>query len=101
MATHIEVSFRGVHRDPSVESAIHRWVARLEAMRIEVQRADVVVEPSGRKRTRITASIRLTDGTVQTSATMHADTYVGVADAFRALRHQSQPMLVVASTGKL
>jgi hypothetical protein len=92
MTTYIDVSFRGLVRDPSIEAAIHRWVARLEAMRLEIQRASVIVEPSGRKRTLVSTTVRLVDGTVRTSATVHADTYVGVADAFRAILRQHQPM---------
>jgi hypothetical protein len=91
VTSYIDVSFRGLPRDLSVEAAIHRWVARLEALRIEVQRAEVTVEPSGRKRTQISATVRLTNGCVQTTATVHADTYVGVANAFRAIRHQLLP----------
>lgn len=91
MTPYVDVSFRGLPRDPSVEAAINRWVARLESMRIEVQRAEIIVAPAGRKRTLISATIELTTGAVQTTATAHADTYVGVADAFRAIRKQLQP----------
>jgi ribosome-associated translation inhibitor RaiA len=91
MTTYIDVSFRDVSQNASIEAAIHRWVARLEAMRIEVQRAEVTVEPFGRKRTMISATVRLTNGHVETRASVHTDPYVCIANAFRAIR-QAQPI---------
>ena len=89
MTSYIDVSFNGLVQDPSVESAIHRWVARFEAMRIEVRWAGITVEPSGRRRTLVCLTMALTDGTVRTAATIHTDVYVAVADAFRAVRQQT------------
>lgn len=90
MTSYVDVTFRGIPKDPSVEASIHRWVARLEAMRIEIQRAYITVEPSGRHRTMVSVTVLLTNGSMPTTTTVHVNTYVGVADAFRAVRHQVQ-----------
>jgi sigma 54 modulation/S30EA-like ribosomal protein len=91
MTPYIEVSFSGLEPDPSVESAIHRWIARLEAMPIEIQRARVRLEPSGRRRIMVSVTLTLMDGIARAAATIQADVYVGVADAFRAVRQQMLP----------
>jgi hypothetical protein len=91
MLSYVDVTFRSMPKDASVEAAVHRWVARLEALRIAVQRAEVTIEASGRRRTVITLTLRLTDGSMWTAATAHADRYVGVADVFRAMKQQVQP----------
>lgn len=88
MSPVVEVRFRGLVHDPSVESAIHRWVARFESMRIEVQHVRVTLEPSRRRRTMVSLTLELTDGTAHASTTIHGDVYVGVADAFRTLRQE-------------
>jgi hypothetical protein len=92
MTPYVDVSFHGLPRDVSIEAAIHRWVARLEAMRIEIQRAQITVEVSGRRRTSVTLILRLMDGNSRTTASVHADAYVGVADAFRAAKQLLQPV---------
>jgi ribosome-associated translation inhibitor RaiA len=83
----LEVSFRGLPHLESIESAIQRWVARLEGIGSSVQRAEVVIEPDGRK-TRISVTVLRPDGTIEATTATHADIYVAVADAIRAL-HQS------------
>jgi hypothetical protein len=88
MTSYVDVTFARLDRAPSLESTIHRWVARIEAMRFDVQRASVVVESGGRGRTRICLTLSLTDGTSRTAAITHADAYVAVADAFRVVRQQ-------------
>lgn len=91
MTSYVDVSFHGLPHDGSIEASIQRWVARLEAMRIEIQRAQITVEPSGRRRTAITLTLLLLDGSSRTVGSVHADAYVAVADAFRAARKQFQP----------
>jgi hypothetical protein len=88
MTSYIDVNFQRIDRDPSIESAIHRWVARFEAMRFEVRRAAATVEPAGRHRTAVRLALVLADGTSQTAATSHVDPYVAVSDAFRLVRRQ-------------
>lgn len=88
MTSYIDVKFKRTDRNPSIESAIHRWVARFEAMRFQVQRAAATVEPSGRNRTTVRLALALADGTARTATTTHTDPYVAVSDAFRAVRHQ-------------
>jgi hypothetical protein len=62
-------------------------------MRIEVRGARVTVEPSRRRRTSISLTLHLTDGSVQTTATVHADVYVGVADMFRDVKQRIRPTI--------
>jgi ribosome-associated translation inhibitor RaiA len=88
MNSYVDVNFHRIDRDPSIESAIHRWVARFEAMRFEVQRASATVESTGRNRTTVCLTLVLADGTARTAATTHTDPYVAVSDAFRVVRHQ-------------
>jgi ribosome-associated translation inhibitor RaiA len=88
MTSYIDVTFARIERAPSIESTIHRWVARIEAMRFDVQRASVAVESDGRRRTRVSLTLSLMDGTSRTAAVTHADAYVAVADAFRVVRQQ-------------
>jgi ribosome-associated translation inhibitor RaiA len=88
MTSYIDVSFERTDRNPSIESAIHRWVARFEAMRFAIQRATAAIEPAGRNRTTVRLTLVLADGTTRTAATTHADPYVAVSDAFRVVRQQ-------------
>jgi ribosome-associated translation inhibitor RaiA len=88
MTPYIVVSFQGIDRNASVESAIHRWVARFEAMKFEVRRAIAILEPAGRNRTGVKLSMQLADGAVRRVVTTHDDPYVAVSDAFRQVRHQ-------------
>ena len=89
MTPYIDVTFQRIDRYPSIESAIHRWVARFEAMRLEVRRANATVEPAGRSRTAIKLTLVLGDGIARRAITMHADPYVAVSDAFRQVRQQA------------
>ena len=98
MNPYIRVSFQRVDRNPSIESAIHRWVARFEAMRFEVRRAIAVVEPAGRNRTTVHLAMALASGPSRTVTTTHTDPYVAVSDAFRSLRQQ---LLAVSPPGQL
>lgn len=88
MTSYIDVIFQRTDRNPSIESAIHRWVARFEAMRFEVRRAIATVEPAGRSRTAVHLTLVLADGASRLAATAHADPYVAVSDAFRMVRQQ-------------
>jgi hypothetical protein len=88
MTSYIDVDFQRTDRNPSIESAIHRWVARFEAMRFAVQRASAIVEPGGRNRTTVRLTRVLADGTARTAATTHSDAYVAVSDAFRVVRQE-------------
>ena len=88
MSSQVDVSFCGVPENPFVEASIHRWVARLEDRQIEVQRALIILEPSGRHRTLVSVTLLLTNGVVQTTAKVHADAYLGIANAFRDARRQ-------------
>lgn len=75
-------------RDPSLEAAVHRWVARLEWTPIEIHRAEVLIERAGRRRTVVRVSIGEVTGAAPTTATSHADAYVAVSNAFRDMRRQ-------------
>lgn len=97
MTSYVGVNFQRVDRNPSIESAIHRWVARFEAMRFEVRRAVATVEPGGRGRTTVHLTLVLANGTSRTVAATRPDPYVAVSDAFRSVRQQ----LLAASPGQL
>src|SRR4051794_7641726 len=97
MTPYIRVTFQRIDRNPSIESAIHRWVARFEAMRFEVRRAIATVEPAGRNRTAVQLTLVLANGISRTVATTRPDPYVAVSDAFRAVRQQ----LLAAPPGQL
>ncbi|HEX8108922.1 MAG TPA: hypothetical protein VF516_14420 [Kofleriaceae bacterium] len=97
MTPYIHVSFQRIDRNRSIESAIHRWVARFEAMRFEVRRASATVEPGGRGRTMVKLSLVLADGTSRTVDATRTDPYVAVSDAFRSVRQQ----LLAAPAGRL
>ncbi len=97
MTPYIHVSFQRIARNPSIESAIHRWVARFEAMRFEVRRALATVESAGRNRTTVHLSMVLVDGVSRTAKITHTDPYVAVSDAFRLVRQQ----LLAAPAGRL
>lgn len=45
-------------------------------------------------RTRVSVTVSLVNGHTQTTATIHSDPYVAVADAFRAMKQQLQPVVV-------
>ena len=97
MTSYVDVNFQRIDRNPSIESAIHRWVARFEAMRFEVQRVVAIIEAAGRSRTTVQLTMVLVDGTSQTVVSTRTDPYVAVADAFRSVRQQ----LLAASPGQL
>jgi ribosome-associated translation inhibitor RaiA len=88
MTSYIDVNFQRIDRNPSIESAIHRWVARFEAMRFEVRRAVATVEVGGRSRTTVELTLVLADGTARTVTATRTDPYVAVSDAFRSVRQQ-------------
>lgn len=92
MSPYIGVTFFNMPENQSVESAIHRWVARLERVGIEVRRADITIEPARRGGAAVALRLVLGNGAVRTAETQHADIYVGVADAFRAVKRQVKPL---------
>jgi ribosome-associated translation inhibitor RaiA len=94
MSPYVQVSFQGMLRDPSLEAAIHRWVARLGSLNVEIHRAEVAIERLGRRRTAVRVSIGSVDGTAPAAAADHADAYVAVSDAFRAVHRQLLPRRV-------
>lgn len=96
MISYVHVSFQRMDRNPSLASTVHRWVARLEAMRFEVRRAVATIESAGRSRTTVYLTLVLADGTSRTATTTHTDPYVAVSDAFRLVRRL---LLAAASSG--
>ncbi len=97
MTSYVDVNFQRIARDPSIESAVHRWVARFEAMRLEVRRASAIVEPGGRGRTTVKLTLVLADGASRTADATRPDPYVAISDAFRSVRQQ----LLAAPPGRL
>jgi hypothetical protein len=97
----VEIQFCRLARNPSLESAIHRWVARLEAMQIAVRRADVTVEAAGRRRTSVSLAVSLADRIEPDVVVAHADPYVAIAEAFRVVRRQVLARQVPSRVGRL
>lgn len=90
MQPSIDVVFHRRARSPSLASTVHRWVARFEAMHLDVARAAVEIE-TGDRRTTVALALTLSDGKSSSVATSHADPYVAVSDAFRAARRELLP----------
>lgn len=88
MVTYIDVRFPRCARDPSLEAAAHRWVARLQALWLEVQRAAITIEPCGRRRTTVQLTVALTSGASQSASVTHEDAYFAVSEAFRDVKQQ-------------
>jgi ribosome-associated translation inhibitor RaiA len=88
MTSFIDVCFQRIDRNPSIVSAIHRWVARFEAMRFEVRHAVAIVEAASRNRTAVRLTVVLANGASRTVEATRTDPYVAVSDAFRLVRHQ-------------
>lgn len=97
MTSYVDVKFQRIARDPSIESAVHRWVARFEAMQFEVRRASATVESGGRGRTTVKLTLVLADGESRMADATRPDPYVAISDAFRSVRQQ----LLAASPGRL
>lgn len=88
MTPYVRVEFLDVPHDLSIESAAHRWVARLEP-ELEILRARVTVQASENNRSSVSVILQLTDGQTRTGASAHQDTHVGVTNAFRFAKHAS------------
>lgn len=95
----VVVRFSGLPRNPSLEAAVHRWVARLEALRFAICGADLVIEASRRHTTTVTLELAIDGGSAVTTAITHADPYVAIADAFRAARQRLLARAVIAMNG--
>ncbi|MGE5183882.1 MAG: hypothetical protein ACM31C_17550 [Acidobacteriota bacterium] len=83
----IEVRFPGGVRDRSIEAVVHRWVARFDAMSLEVSQADATIE-SARRHTLVSLLLTLETGALADAAISREDPYVAVSDCFRAVRRQ-------------
>jgi ribosome-associated translation inhibitor RaiA len=86
----VDVHFQGLAPDPSVESAIYRWVARLEAIQIGVARAKVTVEALGHRRVAVCLTVTLMDGSLRAADAIHPDVYLALEEAFRDLKRQAR-----------
>jgi hypothetical protein len=89
MTFFLNVRFRGMPRDASVEAAAQRWGVRLEAANLAIRRAAVAIEPSPDGR-RIAArvTVELANGATAVTTGARDDAHVAVGDAFRAARRQ-------------
>lgn len=85
MPSYVDVSFQDGSCDRSIEGAVRRWVARLEAMCLDVRGAAAAVARAGRMRTSVCLTVTVGDGNLATAACTHTDPFVAVADAFRAV----------------
>ena len=87
MQPYITVWFRGLANDLSIEAAVHRWVARLEATTLDIWKAEVAIERVGKQRVVVSVMLDLADGR-QVATAAHDDVYVAVAEACRTVRKQ-------------
>lgn len=88
MPPYVDVAFPRAARDRALEGAVHRWVARFEAMGIEVRRATVTIELASRRRTSVSLAVMPADGVARAAAVVHVDAYVAISEAFRVVRRQ-------------
>jgi hypothetical protein len=93
----VDVSFRGVQSNPSIEAAAHRWLVRLEPMIGEVRRCALSIEPAGRRRTVVCLTVTFADWTSVTCGASQPDAYVAISDAFRGVRRQVLERKAIAS----
>jgi ribosome-associated translation inhibitor RaiA len=94
------ITFRGMTPSAAVETAIERWVARLELSYGRIQRCSVVIEqPHHHHRQgnhfHVHVDVTVPGREIAVSREPargidHEDVYVAVADAFRAARRQLQ-----------
>ncbi len=88
-----EITFHGIEHSPAVETAVQRWVSRLEHMYDRITKCGVTIsQPHKRHRhgSEFNVSVVLEVPGAEIAAThmRHEDIYVAVADAFRAARRQ-------------
>jgi hypothetical protein len=87
MQPYIEVKFERMAGDASVEASAHRWVGRLGAAGIAMRGVFLTLEP-GRRASMVCLKLELVGGAALTVLTSRDNSYVAVADAFRAARRQ-------------
>lgn len=93
MAAAIDIQFRGMTANPSIEAAIERWVGRLETVcaldRCSVEITRTLLQATG-FRVDIDVWFADTTGLEDSRATIaeHDDVYVAVSNAFRGSYRQ-------------
>jgi hypothetical protein len=88
MNSFVTTSFQPGLEDPALEAAIHWAVARLATDGLDLRRAAVRVERSG-KTTTIAATVQLAERTVEGRGS-HADAFAALHEAFAALQRGSK-----------
>ncbi|MCX5745163.1 MAG: hypothetical protein NT062_21975 [Proteobacteria bacterium] len=83
----IAIAFAGPS-EPSLEAAIHRWIVRLELLGCTIDGGDVRVE-HGKRTTKVWIGVAVGAHCCAVERS-HADPYVAVADAFRAVLQTSR-----------
>lgn len=84
----IDVSYVGREPDASLEATIHRWVARMAAIHIDITHVNLRVERAGWRSTKIALDVLLGDQSHGTAETRHVDSHAALSDAFRAVLHR-------------
>jgi ribosome-associated translation inhibitor RaiA len=92
MKTPLEITFLGMSPSPTVETAIERWLERMENVYDRIQHCHVWIEiphhhqqRGGEFEVRLVVAIPGRDLVV---SHQHEDVYLAVADAFTAARRQ-------------
>ena len=92
MKSPVEITFRGMSPSPTVETAIARWLDRLDNVHDRIQHGHVWIEKPHRHQQRgsqfeVRAVIAIPGHEVVVSQ-HHDDVYLAVADAFMSARRQ-------------
>jgi ribosomal subunit interface protein len=88
-----EIMFHQLEHSDAVETAVQRWVARLEHIFDRITKCTVTVsQPHKRHRHGsefcVNVVVEVPGGEIAATNMRHEDIYVAVADAFRAARRQ-------------
>jgi len=87
-----EVTFHGVDHSESAESAVLRWVARIENFHDRMTKCHVTIgQPHRRHRHGDPFNVRVVvevPGIEVVASAVRDDIYLAIADAFRAVRRQ-------------
>ncbi|NVB79872.1 MAG: ribosome-associated translation inhibitor RaiA [Kofleriaceae bacterium] len=100
MHTPVEITFRAMDASPAMETAVRKWVERLEQAYDRIERCAVVVEQPHRHHRQgnqfaVHVYLTIPDRTIAitrdpSADQTHENAFVALDDAFRAARRQLQ-----------
>lgn len=88
-----EIQFHQIDQSDAVETAVQRWVARLEHLHDRITNCTVTISQPHKRHRRggefcVSVVLQVPAGEIAATHMRHEDIYVAVADAFRAARRQ-------------